>query len=88
MPTRAVLEAGGHGVRPPYNGHIAGANLRYDFDPIGHPEAPSHRHPFGEDDVRRPCDQVAPATVVTELLAIIAREATSGRLAADRQPAS
>lgn len=65
-----------------YNGHIDGSNLRYDFDPHGHPETPSHRHPFNApEDTRRPCDQVTPTTVIKELLAVTADEVESGQLA-------
>jgi hypothetical protein len=64
-----------------YNGHIDGSNLRYDFDPHGHRESPSHRHPFNApEDTRRPCDQVTPSTVIKELLAVVADQIDSGRL--------
>jgi hypothetical protein len=67
-----------------YNGHLNGSNLRYDFDPGGHPEAPSHRHPFrSPESTRRPCDQVVPSTVIKELLALTAQEVRSGRLTLD-----
>lgn len=67
-----------------YNGHIDGSNLRYDFDPEGRPESPSHRHPFrSPDNTRRPCDQVTPVTVIKELLALISEEIRSGRLELD-----
>ena len=65
-----------------YNGHIDSSNLRYDFDPQGHPESPSHWHPFNApENTRRPCDQVTPTTVVKELLAVVADEIKGGRLA-------
>jgi hypothetical protein len=70
-----------------YNGHIKGSNLRYDFDPEGHPESPSHRHPFNAPEkTRKPCDQVTPATVVKELLAVVSEQVDSGQLVPRARP--
>ena len=57
----------------------------YDFDPQGHPELPSHRHPFNApENTRRPCDQVTPVTVIKEVLAVVAGQIDNGRLALKR----
>jgi hypothetical protein len=67
-----------------YNGHIDGSNLRYDFDPQGHPESPSHRHPFNApENARRSCDQVTPTTIIKELLALVDEQIDNGRLRLD-----
>jgi hypothetical protein len=64
-----------------YHGQAGVAQVRYEFDPDGHPELPYHRHPPGEPDhVRQPAGPTSPETALDQLEALIATERAAGRL--------
>src|SRR5258708_37420757 len=57
-----------------YTGHRYGQNMRWDFDPEGHPERPYHFHPPEDERDHRPSDPLSPEEALDRFEAWIASQ--------------
>lgn len=62
--TQAQTERGYQLVAYSYHGPYHGDDQRWDFDPIGHPDAPSHEHPPAEGARRSLSGPISPEAAV------------------------